>query len=114
MADELVPSNLGEFLLYQTDDGTTRVQVRIEGNTVWLSQRDMADLFQTTPQNVTIHIGMIYEEGELVEAATCKDCLQVRRRGTKYRLVLPTEEELRREIEREHATLDERQNAGKA
>ncbi len=81
MADELVPSNPGQFLLYQTDDGTTRVQVRFEGDTVWLSQRDMADLFQTTPQNVTIHIGTIYEEGELVEAATCKDFLQVRTEG---------------------------------
>ena len=60
---------------------TTRVHVRIEGNTVWLSQRDMADLFQTTPQNVTIHIGTIYEEGELVEAATCKDFLQVAAKG---------------------------------
>ncbi|MFN8049806.1 MAG: virulence RhuM family protein [Ancrocorticia sp.] len=81
MADELVPSSPGEFLIYQTDDGKTRVQVRFEGETAWLSQRDMAELFQTTPQNVTIHIGSIYEEGELVEAATCKDFLQVRSEG---------------------------------
>jgi len=64
MADEFVPSNPGELLIYQTADGVTRVQVRFEGDTVWLSQRDMADLFQTTPQNVTIHIGTIYEAGE--------------------------------------------------
>lgn len=81
MANELVPRNPGEFLIYQTDDGQTRLQVRVEGETVWLSQRDMAELFQTTPQNVTIHIGSIYEEGELVEAATCKDYLQVRDEG---------------------------------
>ncbi len=81
MANELVPSKPGEFLIYQTEDGQSRLQVRMEGETVWLSQRDMADLFQTTPQNVTMHIASLYEEGELVEAATCKDYLQVRSEG---------------------------------
>ncbi len=81
MANELVPGNPDAFLIYQTDDGATRVQVRIDGDTVWLSQRDMAELFQTTPQNMTIHIGTIYEEGELVETATCKDFFQVRSEG---------------------------------
>lgn len=81
MADDLVPANPGEFLIYQTDDGTTRVQVRFKGATAWLSQRDMADLFQPAPQNITIHIGMIYEEDEIIEAATCKDFLQVRAEG---------------------------------
>jgi hypothetical protein len=81
MSDELVPLNPGEFLLYQTEDGRMRIQVRVEGETVWLSQRDMAHLFQTTPQNVTMHIASLYEEGELVEAATCKEYLQVRSEG---------------------------------
>ena len=81
MSDELVPGNPGEFLIYQTQDGQTRIEVRIEAETVWLSQRDMAELFQTTTQNVTMHIGSLYQEGELAEAATCKEYLQVRSEG---------------------------------
>jgi hypothetical protein len=49
--------------------------------TTWLSQSLMAELFQTTPQNITLHIRAIYEEGEADEAATCKDYLQVRLEG---------------------------------
>lgn len=81
--DDIVPGGSGEFILYQAEDGTTRLQVRVENETVWLSQRDMAELFQTTPQNITLHIAAIYEEGELVEAATCKDYLQVRAEGAR-------------------------------
>ena len=73
----------GEFLLYQTEDGRTRVQCRFENETLWLTQAQIADLFQTTPQNVTLHLKAIYAEGELSEAATCKDCLQVRREGAR-------------------------------
>lgn len=65
MADELVPSNPGEFLIYQTDDGTTRVQVRFEGDTVWLSQKGMAELFQKDVRTISEHIRNIFEEGEL-------------------------------------------------
>jgi hypothetical protein len=83
MAGDLVPGGSGEFILYQAADGTTRIQVRVENETVWLSQRDMAELFQTTPQNITLHIAAIYEEGELVEAATCKEYLQVRAEGAR-------------------------------
>jgi len=83
MTDELMSGNPVEFLIYQTEDGRTRLQVRFEGETAWLSQRNMAELFQTTPQNVTIHIGSIYEEGELAEAATCKEFLQVRSEGNR-------------------------------
>ena len=71
----------GEILLYQADDGSTRIEVRLEGETVWLSQRAMAELFQTTPQNITQHIAAIYEQGELSDAATCKEYLQVRSEG---------------------------------
>lgn len=74
---------VSEVLLYKTDDGITRVDVRLDGHTVWLTQAQMADLFQTTPQNITIHIGHIYEEGELVEMATCKEHLQVRTEGSR-------------------------------
>jgi hypothetical protein len=83
MADELVPGNPGEFLIYQTDDGATRVQVRFEGDTVWLSQRDMGELFQTTKQNVSLHIQNIFEEGELQREATVKEYLTVQTEGTR-------------------------------
>jgi hypothetical protein len=69
------------FLLYQTEDGRTRIECRFEEETLWLSQALMAELFQVTPQNVTLHLKAIYAEGELVEAATCKDYLQVRSEG---------------------------------
>lgn len=71
----------GEFILYQTEDGRTRVQCRFADETLWLTQAQIADLFQTTPQNVTLHLKAIFAEGELAEAATCKDYLQVRREG---------------------------------
>ncbi len=73
----------GEFLLYQTEDGNTRIEVRMEGETVWLTQASMAELFQTTPQNITLHIRNVYEEGELTEEATCKDYLQVQAEGNR-------------------------------
>ena len=70
-----------EILFYQTEDGQTRVEVRFEGETAWLTQAQMAELFGTTPQNITLHIRSVYEGQELVEEATCKDYLQVRREG---------------------------------
>jgi len=72
----------GELLLYQTDDGRTRVECRFADETLWLSQALMAELFQTTPQNVTLHLRALYQESEIDgEAATCKDYLQVRVEG---------------------------------
>jgi len=81
---DLIPSTPapgGEFLLYQTEDGRTRIQCRLEDETLWLTQAQIAELFQTTPQNVTLHLKAIFAEGELREAATCKDYLQVRAEG---------------------------------
>jgi len=78
----------GEFILYQTEDGQTRVEVRFDGETAWLTQAALAELYQTTPQNITQHIAAIYEDGEFTEVATCKPCLQVRQEG-------------RRQVERE-------------
>ena len=72
---------LGEIIVYQSDDGLTRVDVRFEGDTVWLTQQQMADLFQTSRTNVVEHIRHIYEEGELSEDATCRDFRQVREEG---------------------------------
>ena len=71
----------GEFLLYQTEDGHTRIQCRFDNETIWLTQAQLADLFQTTPQNITLHLKTIFADGELTEAATCKDYLQVRAEG---------------------------------
>ena len=79
MSDDPLP--LSEIILYQTEDGRTRIQCRFENETIWLTQAQIAELFQTTPQNVTLHLKTIYAEGELVEAATCKDYLQVRNEG---------------------------------
>ena len=70
-----------EILIYQTEDGRMRIQVRLEDETVWLTQADMAQLFQTTPQNITLHLKNIFNEGELSEGATCKDFLQVQTEG---------------------------------
>jgi len=81
MAEESKPG--GEVILYQTEDSQTRVQVRLDGQTAWLTQAQMAELFQTTPQNITLHLQAIYSEGELQEAATCKDYLQVRAEGAR-------------------------------
>jgi hypothetical protein len=72
-----------ELILYQTEDGRTRIQCRFEGETLWLTQAQMAELFQTTPQNITVHLKDIFAEGELDEAATCKPYLQVRQEGTR-------------------------------
>ena len=79
MSDESVPQS--SIILYQTEDGRTRIQCRFENETLWLTQAQIAELFETTPQNVTLHLKGIFAEGELVEAATCKDYLQVRSEG---------------------------------
>jgi hypothetical protein len=73
----------GELVLYRTEDGTTRLVVRFEDGNVWLTQAAIAELFQTTPQNITMHLAAIYAEGELEEQATCKDYLQVRQEGAR-------------------------------
>jgi hypothetical protein len=73
--------NKGELILYSTEDGHIKIDVRLEDETVWLTQKLMAELFQTTPQNITIHLKNIFNEGELNESATCKDFLQVKVEG---------------------------------
>lgn len=81
MSDDAFPHS--EIILYQTEDGRTRVQCRFENETVWLTQAQIAELFETTPQNITLHLKSIFAESELVEAATCKDYLQVRQEGSR-------------------------------
>jgi hypothetical protein len=75
------PPSSSELVLYQTEDGRTRIQCRFEDGTLWLTQAQIAELFQTTPQNITLHLKAIFAEGELVEEATCKEYLQVRQEG---------------------------------
>lgn len=71
----------GEIILYPMGDGRSRLEVRLEEDTLWMTQARIAELFQTTPQNITLHLKAIYEEGELEEEATCKEYLQVRQEG---------------------------------
>ena len=68
-------------LLYQGSDGATRLEVRMENETVWLSQNQMAELFQTTKQNVSLHIQSVFAEGELDRTATVKEYLTVQQEG---------------------------------
>lgn len=82
MPDDIPPPS-GEIVLYQTEDGLTRVECRFVEETLWMSQALLAELFQTTPQNITLHLKALYSEGEIREAATCKDYLQVRIEGTR-------------------------------
>jgi hypothetical protein len=77
------PGKHSEILIYQTEDGRTRLDVRLDAETVWLTQAAMAELYQITPQNVTLHIRNIYKEGELQSQATCKEYLQVRQEGSR-------------------------------
>ena len=73
----------GEMLIYRTEDGRTRIEVRFVDETVWLTQQQMAELFQTSRTNIVEHIRNIYEEGELEESATCRKFRQVRQEGAR-------------------------------
>lgn len=80
---DLLAQQPSEFLLYETEGGRTRVACRFVEGTLWLSQAGMADLFQTTPKNITLHLKALYAEGEITLEATCKDGLQVRSEGAR-------------------------------
>ena len=75
--------NCGEILIYQSEDGLTKIEVKIEDESVWLTQQQMADLFQTSRTNVVEHIAHIYEEFELDETSTCRKFRQVRKEGNR-------------------------------
>ncbi len=70
-----------ELLIYQSPDGKTRIDVRMDGETVWLTQVQMAELFQTTRQNISLHVNNVFAENELQKSATIKDSLIVQNRG---------------------------------
>lgn len=83
MADKIGTDEYGEILIYQTDDGQTNIEVKIEDDTVWLTQQQMSELFQTSRTNVVEHIKHIYEDGELDEISTCRNFRQVRKEGNR-------------------------------
>jgi hypothetical protein len=72
---------MSNLILYTSQDGRTRMELRAEGNTIWLTQLEIAELFQTTKQNVSLHAQNIFEEGELSEDATVKESLTVQTEG---------------------------------
>ena len=77
------PPPKGQFLVYRADDGQLKIDVRLEGETAWLTQAHMAELFQTTIPNVSMHLRNVYAEGELQAAATVKEFLIVRQEGSR-------------------------------
>lgn len=79
--DDTNPPPKGQFLVYPTEDGQTKIEVRLENETVWLTQQHMASLFQTTKQNVSLHLQNIFAEGELKQSATVKESLTVQTEG---------------------------------
>jgi hypothetical protein len=77
---DLVP-NQNSFILYTTPEGAVKLNVLLQDETIWLTQKAMGILFDTTPQNITIHLKNIFESNELEEGATCKEFLQVQMEG---------------------------------
>ncbi len=81
MKNEL--DSTGKILIYQNEKGDTKIDVYFSDETVWMTQKSISELYQTTPQNITLHIKNIYNDAELDEAATCKNYLQVQREGSR-------------------------------
>ena len=73
----------GNILIYQNEKGDTKVDAYFNDSTIWMTQKSISQLYQTSPQNVTLHIKNIYADGELYEEATCKDYLQVQSEGSR-------------------------------
>ena len=88
MSKNLLPgdgpnSGKSQFLVYEAEGGRVKIDVRLEDETVWLTQQLMADLFQTSQQNISLHIQNVYEEGELAPEGTHKESLSVRHEGSR-------------------------------
>ena len=75
--------NKSELIIYQAEDGKIKIDVRFQNETVWLTQQLMAELFQTTQRNISLHIQNILEEGELIDSATHKEFLSVQQEGNR-------------------------------
>ena len=83
MPESEPPHPASEIVFYRTEDGRSRIQVRLEGETVWITQALMAELYQTTKQNISLHIQNIFEEGEADPAATVNQYLTVQTEGSR-------------------------------
>lgn len=79
---------MNELILYTSDDGHIRIHLRMESDTVWLSQLEIAELFQTSKQNVSLHAKNIFSDGELAQEAVVKESLTTASDGKKYRTQL--------------------------
>ena len=79
-----IESSKGEIVMYQPDE-TIRLEVRVEDETVWLTQQQMAELFLTTKQNVSLHVNNIFREDELTENSVVKESLTTARDGKRYK-----------------------------
>ena len=79
-SEQLVPS-YGKIILYQTDDGNTCIDVKLENDTVWLTQAQMALLFETTKQNISLHVNNLFKEGELEKEEVVKESLTTTQHG---------------------------------
>lgn len=86
MEDKREKSNIvgSEILIYQTEDGNTKIDVKLENETVWLTQMQMALLFDTSKQNISYHINKCFKEGELVKVAVVKEFLTTATDGKEY------------------------------
>ncbi len=80
--------NKGEIVIYQPDNDSLVIEVRIDEETVWLTQAQMSDLFKTTRNNITLHVSNIFKEGELEEGSVCKDSLLTAKDGKTYKTKL--------------------------
>jgi hypothetical protein len=92
-----------QVLLYQTSDGATRLEVRLENETVWLSENQMAELFQTSILNVSMHIRNVFAEGELQPSSVVKEFLTTATDGKNYqtKLYLPSRRRQKRTSRRQ-------------
>lgn len=77
-----------ELILYTTEDGRSQIKLRADQKTVWLTQLDMAELFDATKQNISLHLKNIFQDGELDSAAVVKDSLTTAADGKNYRTQL--------------------------
>ncbi|MGD9660846.1 MAG: hypothetical protein AB7U63_06190 [Porticoccaceae bacterium] len=76
-----MPTNSQQIQIYQSADGQAQLEIKLEQDTLWLTQAQIAELFQVKPQNITMHLKNVFDDGELQEATTCKDFLQVQTEG---------------------------------
>ena len=86
MNNEIANQNENKILIYTSDDGHVKIEVRLEDENVWLTQNAMSELFNTTRNNITMHIKNIFEEGELKENSVSKESLLTAKDGKNYKI----------------------------